>query len=306
MRCGGATAIACWALVALPAGSAAGASFDCSRPSLGDVARLICSTPELNRLDAEMGEAYRETFFLLGRGALGAQRRWIRERSRCGPAVACLEQKTRARLAELGTAIKEARDDAAILGRLSVEWVKDGDLGEHQGEAWDNLHACPPASLDLDGRDARLVPGSYVRLRAIATRDCRAILKVYLGCTRKLEEPEPSRQWVAADGKWFACGRWNERLVLEEFPSRRTRLLADLEPEHRTGNSGALFVPVAFAEGDRFLVLQPWMGRPGAGGGDVVYGDELLSIATGRTAATPSGRGGSAVETPGGVPPRAE
>lgn len=267
-------------LGSLGSGSAAAASFDCAKAS-DAISKAICATPALGQLDADMGAAYQDLFFLQGTSALASQRRWIRQRTHCGPNAACLTKQTERRLAALRAALVAARSDPELLGKISAEWAKDDDLSEHQSEAADNLQGCPPASLDPNGRDATLVPKTYIQLKAIATHRCDAVVKVYLGCTQALEEPDASEQWVGANGKWYACAEWNERLVLEDLPSGHARLLADLGLETRTGNSGAIFVPVAFTKNDRDLVLKAWMGSPGAGGGDMIYGDERMSRATG-------------------------
>ena len=256
---------------------AVAASFDCAAPGLDGIAKVICSDPALSQVDADMGAAYQQLFFLRGTSALASQRKWIKRRSHCGPDATCLTKQTEKRLAELRAEVAEAQQEPELLGRLSAAWTKDDDLDEHQRQAEDSLGSCPRAALDLDAAADALVPKTYVRLKAIATHRCDAVVKVYLGCTKALEEPNASASWVGWNGKWFACEEWNERLVIEDRPSGHARLLADLGLETRTGNSGALFVPLAFTKSDRDLVLQAWMGSPGAGGGDTVYGDELMS-----------------------------
>jgi len=263
-------------------GHAAAASFDCSQPGLDAVAKAICADVGLSQLDADMGAAYRQLFFLTGTSALASQRKWLKLRSHCGSQVPCLQKRTEMRLAALRAELAEAQKDSELLGLLSAAWTKDDDLADHQQQAVDNLESCPRASLDLESGAAELVPKTYVRLKAIATHRCDAVVKVFLGCTEAIEEPDASEQWVGTGGKWFACARWNERLVLEDRPSGHARLLADLGFETRTGNSGALFVPAAFTKSDRDLVLKAWMGSPGAGGGDMDYGDELMSRVNGR------------------------
>jgi uncharacterized protein len=275
------------ALALLGARSAAAASFDCSKPKQDGVAKAICANQSLSALDAEMGAAYQALFFLQGTSAVAGQRRWINQRSHCGPDASCLTRRTEQRLAALRVALAEAQGNPDLLRRLSAGWTKDDDLGDHQQQAADSVQSCPRAALDPEGRDAALVPKTYIQLKIVATHRCDAVVKVYLGCTRAVEEPDASEQWVGADGKWFACAEWNERLVLEDRPGGRARLLADLGFEVRTGNSGALFVPAAFTNDDRELLLKAWMGSPGAGGGDMIYGDELMSRATGRRRSVP-------------------
>ncbi len=283
----GAAVWLCGALALLCAQNAAAASFDCSKPELDGIAKAICGDRALSGLDAEMGAAYQALFFLQGTSALASQRRWIKQRSHCGPDASCLTRRTAQRLAELRAEVAEAQRAEELLNRLSAGWTKDDDLGDHQQQAADSLQSCPRAALDAEGRAATLVPKSYIQLKIVATHRCDAVVKVYLGCAKAVEEPDASEQWVGANGRWFACAEWNERLVLEDRPGGRARLLADLGFEVRTGNSGALFVPVAFTNDDRDLLLKAWMGSPGAGGGDMIYGDELMSRATGRRRSVP-------------------
>jgi uncharacterized protein YecT (DUF1311 family) len=104
--------------VASVAGVAFGAhaqSFNCHRAYFADE-KLICTSPELSRLDERLNRIFGRTRNLLspsGRNALDREEeRWVVARRRCGPDHQCVEDFYRDRIAELAERFGQARGDA--------------------------------------------------------------------------------------------------------------------------------------------------------------------------------------------------
>jgi uncharacterized protein len=90
--------------LALVAGNASAASFDCKQARSPDE-KAICANLALNDKDVRMALLYdinRKTLAMGGRGALqDAQWRWLRDRRGCGANRACLNRAYDRRLGEL-------------------------------------------------------------------------------------------------------------------------------------------------------------------------------------------------------------
>ncbi|EJL32801.1 hypothetical protein PMI01_02440 [Caulobacter sp. AP07] len=90
--------------LALVAGSASAASFDCDRARAPDE-KAICANLALNDKDVRMAVLYdinRKTLAMGGRGALeDQQRQWLRDRRGCGAQRACLNRSYDRRLGDL-------------------------------------------------------------------------------------------------------------------------------------------------------------------------------------------------------------
>lgn len=90
--------------LALFAGRAGAASFDCRKASHADE-KAICADRQLSELDVQMATTYRllSGLFAMGaRGAMGdAQLTWLDQRRACGADKACLKQRYRERLGAL-------------------------------------------------------------------------------------------------------------------------------------------------------------------------------------------------------------
>ncbi len=158
---------------------------------------------------------------------------------------------------------EDASEDSSLL-RLSRAWAQDPELGASGQKPADDLARCQGAPRDVRAENAALAPAPFVRFEGIATHACDAVLWVFLGCTS------------AADDEGTSCATWTERLVLEPVAGGPARVLGDVESS-MGANAGGLFVPFAFAGGDRWILLQAWMFSPGAGGGAVDYGVGVIA-----------------------------
>ena len=83
----GLTALVSAAALAITAGSAQAASFDCNKAG-NTIEWTICGDSRLSELDSEMGSLYRQALrapFLNSEAIRADQRRWLRQRNReCG------------------------------------------------------------------------------------------------------------------------------------------------------------------------------------------------------------------------------
>jgi uncharacterized protein YecT (DUF1311 family) len=256
-------------------------SFDCSKAAT-EVEKTICHSPSLASLDSEMGDAY---VALLGSSAAGekgalrdAQRQWIGKRNtectRPGTASqeSCLKELTGSRRDELQEQLRKKLG----LSQMALAWVTSysspRDIRAYADDVKDRFGDCHSVSPTLSAKFASLAPAPYERLFSIAAHQCDAVLRVYLSC--------PAKQ---------AC---SELLILEDTAKRQARVLSKLEEESRTGNSSGIFVPVAFTKNGGNIILKAWMGSPGAGGGLVNYGYEIMPRdggTTQRNALAPNG-----------------
>lgn len=162
-------------------------------------------------------------------------------------------------------AAEEARPDPSPLRGLSQSWAQDGDLMASGQRPTNDLARCLRAGSDLRVENSGLVPPTFVRFEGIATHACDAVLWVYLGCT-------------AANEDGTSCESWTERVVLEPVDRGPAHVVGNVEPIMGS-NAGGLFVPFAFARGDRWILLRAWMFPPGAAGGAVDYGVGVIARA---------------------------
>ena len=90
--------------LALTAGTASAASFDCAKARAPDE-KAVCANLSLNDKDVKLSVLYdinRHTMAMGGRGALeDAQRQWLRDRKTCGANRACLNRSYDKRLDDL-------------------------------------------------------------------------------------------------------------------------------------------------------------------------------------------------------------
>lgn len=259
-------------------------SFDCSKANTL-VESVICHSPDLTAIDSKMGEAYTA---LLGasseseRSALKeAQKLWIEKRDKecTAPGVAslenCLAELIERRSDELTGVLRKELG----LSPMAFSWIQGysyspSDLRRHADDVQDRFGECPAISPHPGPKAVSLAQG-YESLFGIASHGCDAALRVFLSCPRT-DDAE-------------SC---SERLILEEHTGASPRMLGELKEESRTGNSGGIFVPIAFTKNDEYVVLKAWMGSPGAGGGMVDYGYEILPLdlgTKGKMAVAPNG-----------------
>jgi uncharacterized protein len=168
-------------LVAATLAAAAGPGVTCAGARPRSIEALICGSPLLAALDAEMARLYRlatgprEPVVAMAIGAKQAQPDWIRERNRCLKTAGretCVRDQYLARIAGLRVASRAARDDGHGISRgpfvfrcentdglLTVIFV-DSDPAfasiSHQGQR-QTLRRAPAASgARYEGADERV------------------------------------------------------------------------------------------------------------------------------------------------------
>lgn len=260
-------------------------SFDCSKANT-EAEKAICHDSSLGAIDSKMGETYTA---LLGsspereKSALkDAQKLWIENRDKkcTAPGVASLEKCLAELIGRRSDELSELLRKQLGLSPMALAWTRaysysPSDLRSRASALKDRFGDCSSISPHPSAKAASLAPQGYGSLFGIASHSCDAALRVFLRCPRT-DDAE-------------SC---TEMLILEERPDANPRVLAELQQERRTGNSGGIFIPIAFTKNDRYIVLKAWMGSPGAGGGAVDYGYELLppDVGTkGKMAVAPQG-----------------
>ena len=94
-------------------------------------------------------------------------------------------------------------------------------------------------------------------------------------------EDSANPQWIQVGNGWYWCSDWKATLILED-QATHAQSLGDLSVV-RGGNFGGLFMPIAFTKDNQQIVLDAWMFSPGAGGGSVDLGYDIMP-ATGTVA----------------------
>ena len=74
------------------------------------------------------------------------------------------------------------------------------------------------------------------------------------------------------------CHNREIRLVVYDPSKRKSMSLGIIRIQHGA-NYGGIFIPIALLQNDKSIILQAWMGSPGAGGGMVDYGYATMAVA---------------------------
>lgn len=262
----------CAALLA--SGPCPAQSFDCAKAKSG-IEKRICGDPDsdLREIDSEMGDAYNTLLGVTPADAKDnvreAQRLWLRKRgNECAVPDAetefgCLKQITRHREEELEDQLRRRLG----LSPTAYKWIRAyayltvKDVPGYAADIKNRFGQCTSLPRALSPKLSSLVPKGYESLFSIATHRCDAVLRIYLLC--------PS-----SDDDWMVSCR--EMLIFEDAKSGQAGSLGELQSES-TGNAGGIFIPMAFTSDDRHIILQVWMGDPGAGGGMVNYGYHVIA-----------------------------
>lgn len=240
-------------------------SFDCAKAK-SDMENVICGHrfDDLGQIDREMGETYQTLLRITPASERTAVRQaqwqWIEKRDKD-----CMAVSGRTQEGCLKDAIGRRNDDLEdrLAQRLSLspktyKWIKAfsyapmREIQAYAADVKDRLGRCSDLPPTLNAKFASLVPKDDEGLFSIATHRCDAVLRVYLHSN-------------------------GETLILEDIANASARVLGELAVESRTGNSGGIFIPMAFTKDDKHIVLQVWMGDPGAGGGMVDYGYDVMA-----------------------------
>ncbi|RRS30281.1 MAG: hypothetical protein P794_07670 [Epsilonproteobacteria bacterium (ex Lamellibrachia satsuma)] len=166
--------------------------------------------------------------------------------------------------------------NGTVLKKLSSAWDKsEYFINASPIEAVEH-HRCTGIAPRLDHQYDSLVPTHYVPILTISDHHCKRVLSGFVGCEETIEQQSRSGQSVRVGGQYYTCGSWKERLILEDLRTGSVQVLTDVGERHEA-NSGAFYLPLAFTGDDRHIILKAYMGSPGAGGGSISYGYDLIS-----------------------------
>ncbi len=247
-------------------------SFPCSSAS-SEVEKYICGNSHLGEFDEEMGEVYKALLKLTPAkdksAIIDGQRRWILRRN--GDCLAsdvtapedCLADRLERRRDELKELLRNRLGISPEAFAFVSPWSRTfSDIAALADDVKDRFGRCSGMPPTINPKFAKLVPPSSASLFAIATHACDAVLRVYLLCSSRMGIDTCSDE---------------ELLILEDIKNPQASVLGTLKTESRTGNSGGIFVPMAFTKDDRRIILRSWMGDSAAGGGSVDYGYEIMA-----------------------------
>ena len=116
------------------------------------------------------------------------------------------------------------------------------------------------------------IPTTYSHLLSIPFHNIGKILRVY--------SVKPCSFDPSASYQNFDCIYDNGEVHLTSFDPARSRstYLGAIQRASYSGNSGGIFMPFALTKDDHNIILDAWMGSPGAGGGMQDYGYAMIPV----------------------------
>jgi len=147
-----------------------------------------------------------------------------------------------------------------LLKQLTNDWKNDQELMANSREI---MYAFPHSFDNGTNDTSTYVPSYFQHIISIPFHNSNKILRVYLGCL---------------SGQENVCLNWEVRLVTYDPQNNSNEFLGKIHDVSMTGNSGALYLPYALTKDDSKVILDAWMGSPGAGGGDVDYGYAAIPV----------------------------
>lgn len=144
-----------------------------------------------------------------------------------------------------------------------------------------------PNHFDKGNNDtAALLPKNHAHIFSLPFSNTNKVLRVYFSPWFP-EKDDLSSNYNESLLKLIKTGIWGEQFDASEYKAylfvynpqeNSSTYLGVINPESQTGNSGALYVPFAIRGDNKAIILQAWMGSPGAGGGSTDYGYALMPI----------------------------
>jgi hypothetical protein len=137
-----------------------------------------------------------------------------------------------------------------------------------------------PNHYDQGNNDtSALLPKDYVHILSLPFPNTKKVLRVYFspGCG-SVPKCQTSLVNSIQKERTIDSFNYNAYLFIYNPKENSSTYLGIIHPESHTGNSGALYVPYAVSGDNKSIILDAWMGSPGAGGGAIDYGYALLPI----------------------------
>ncbi|WP_342220190.1 hypothetical protein [Rickettsiella endosymbiont of Miltochrista miniata] len=144
-----------------------------------------------------------------------------------------------------------------------------------------------PNKFDQGNNDASpLLPKNHAHIFSLPFLNAKKVLRVYFGPFVPIKDYLPSYNnksivELIKNGIWgdqFDAGGYKAYLFVYDPQRNSSVYLGVIQPESQDGNSGALYVPYAIRGDNKAIILDAWMGSPGAGGGSTDYGYALMPI----------------------------
>jgi len=120
------------------------------------------------------------------------------------------------------------------------------------------------------------IPRDYFHLLSIPFHQSDRVLRVYCN------EPcvfDSTTGYENSFGQQFLERCNNDEIRLTVYnPSTGTSIYLGMIQEKHGSNHGGIFMPLALTQDDSNIILEAWMGSPGAGGGMVHYGYAMMPV----------------------------
>ncbi|PSU65453.1 hypothetical protein CTM75_04045 [Photobacterium phosphoreum] len=156
----------------------------------------------------------------------------------------------------------EIKYESTALTTISKRWQRSNfSLREYANTVKSNTKQCPTITTKPTKNITQLIPSQYVYAKSLVNAQCNTVIRVFAGCS------------ILKNNR---CNNWQLKLVASDANNQHPYIIGTLATTNRTGNSGAIFVPYKFSPNGDNLILKAMMGPPGAGGGNINYGYDVI------------------------------
>lgn len=144
-----------------------------------------------------------------------------------------------------------------------------------------------PNKFDQGNNDTSpLLPKNHAHIFSLPFLNTNKVLRVYFSPWIPVKDDLSSNYnesivELIKNGRWweqFDAGDNKAYLFVYDTQQNSSIYLGVIQPESQDGNSGALYVPYAIRGDNKAIILDAWMGSPGAGGGSTDYAYALMPI----------------------------
>lgn len=140
-----------------------------------------------------------------------------------------------------------------------------------------------PNHFDQGNNDTpSFLPKNHAHIFSLPFLNTNKVLRVYFSPLVPIKDYFPSYNNESIveliKREQFDAGEYKAYLFVFNPQGNLSTYLGVIQPESQDGNSGALYVPYAIRGDNKAIILDAWMGSPGAGGGSTNYGYALMPI----------------------------
>lgn len=234
----------------------------CSQLSTA-VDKAICTSSELTKLNHQLEQQYQQ--IKKAHSAVdqvvisNTQQQWReqieKQCTRQEYMEGCIRLNLKRQLYEL-------KHESAALTTVSKKWRRlNSSLRQYANTIKSNHKQCPNISRTPPKNIKQLIPSQYLYVKSLVNPQCDTVIRTFAGCGTL---------------KNNRCNSWQLKLVASDANNQHPYVVGTLATTHRTGNSGAIFVPYKFSPNGKNIILKAMMGPPGAGGGNINYGYDVI------------------------------